>query len=97
MNLFSTLQDMATVTFQTIKLRGGLRRPLVALRLFLVTLLTNTMRYGDQVVDGASVRAFDPNRDRHSPAYPEGLLQRADLGLLLALVVFGVLLLIVRC
>jgi energy-coupling factor transporter transmembrane protein EcfT len=94
MNLFTTLQEMATVTFQTIRLRGGLRRPLVALRLFMITLLSNTMRYGDQVVNAASVRAFDPNSDRYSPAYPEGLLQTADLGLFLALVVCGILLLV---
>jgi energy-coupling factor transporter transmembrane protein EcfT len=94
MNLFSTLQEMATVTFQTIKLRGGLRRPLVALRLFLVTVLSNTMRYGDQVVNAASVRAFDPNSDRYSSAYEEGLLQTADLGLGFALTVCGILLIV---
>ena len=94
MNLFSTLQDMAMVTFQTIKLRGGLRRPLVALRLFMVTLLSNTMRYGDQVVSAASVRGFDPNGDRYSPAYPEGILRTADVGLFLALAVCGILLLV---
>jgi energy-coupling factor transporter transmembrane protein EcfT len=94
MNLLSTLQEMATVTFQTIKLRAGLRRPLVAVHLFLVTLLSNTMRYGDQIVNGASVRAFDPNSDRHSPPGPDGLLRRADLGLFLALAVCSILLLI---
>jgi energy-coupling factor transporter transmembrane protein EcfT len=94
MNLFTMLQEMATVTFQTIKLRGGLRRPLVALRLFMVTLLSNTIRYGDQVVNAASVRAFDPNTDRYSSAYPEGLLQTADVGLFLALAVCGTLLLV---
>lgn len=62
MNLLVGLQDMARTTFETIKLRGGLRRPLVALRLFLVTLVSNTLSYGDQVVQAASVRAFDPER-----------------------------------
>jgi len=60
MNLLATLQDMARATFETIKLRGGLRHPLVALHLFLVTLVSNTLRYGDQIVNAASVRAFDP-------------------------------------
>lgn len=64
MNLLATLQDMARATFETIKLRGGLRRPLVALRLFLVTLVSNTLRYGDQIVHAASVRAFDPSAGR---------------------------------
>jgi energy-coupling factor transporter transmembrane protein EcfT len=81
MNMLSTLQEMARVAFETIKLRGGLRRPLVALRLFLITVVSNTLRYGDQVVHAASVRAFDPQRGRGS-----GLsLQRADLWLALFL------------
>jgi energy-coupling factor transporter transmembrane protein EcfT len=64
MNLLETLQNMAVVTFETIKLRGGLKRPFVALRLFLVTLVSNTLRYGEQVVHAASVRAFDPRQRR---------------------------------
>jgi energy-coupling factor transporter transmembrane protein EcfT len=95
MNLLSTLQEMAAVTFQTIIIRGGLRRPVAALRLFLVTLLSNTMRYGDQVVNAASVRAFDPNNDRYSRLYGERLFWRADLGLFLALALCGVVLLFV--
>jgi energy-coupling factor transporter transmembrane protein EcfT len=95
MNLLSTLQQMAMVTFQTIKLRGGLRRPLVALRLFLVTLLSNTMHYGDRVVDAALVRAFDPSSDDFSPAYPRGLLRTADLALSLALALSGIFLLFI--
>lgn len=81
MNLLSTLQEMARVTFETIKLRGGLRRPIVALRLFLVTLVSNTLRYGDQVVHAASVRAFDPQTGRRLRLKP----RRADLLLLAAL------------
>lgn len=95
MNLFGTLREMASVTFQTIKLRGGLRRPVVGLRLFLVTLLSNTIRYGDQVVKAASVRAFDPNSERYSPLHREGLHRRADIGLLVALAVCGGILLFV--
>lgn len=60
MNLLASLQEMARTTFETIKLRGGLRRPLAALPLFLVTLVSNTLGYGDQIVNAASVRAFDP-------------------------------------
>ena len=92
MNLFNTLHEMARVTFDTIKLRGGLRRPLLALRLFLVTLLSNTLRYGDQIVNAASVRAFDPNAERGARACSEGRFLRADLGLLVGLAVCGVLL-----
>jgi energy-coupling factor transporter transmembrane protein EcfT len=93
MNLLDTLQEMSTVTYHTIKLRGGLRRPVLALRLFLVTVLSNAMRYGDQVVNAARVRAFEPNSHRYSPPYPEGLFRRADLRLCLALAVSAFLLL----
>ncbi len=82
MNMLSTLQAMARTTFETIKLRGGLRRPLTALRLFLVTVVSNTLRYGDQVVHAASVRAFDPQRGRGSALSP----RRADLWLVATLV-----------
>jgi energy-coupling factor transporter transmembrane protein EcfT len=90
-NMLTTLQAMARATFETMKLRGGLRRPLVALRLFLVTLVSNTLRYGDQVVHAASVRAFDPQRGRANPIP----VRRYDLWLVAAMAVFslGVLLL----
>jgi len=85
-NMLTTLQTMARVTFETIKLRGGLRRPLVALRLFLVTLVSNTLRYGDQLVDAASVRAFDPQQGR-ARRVP---LRRDDLWLVAAMAAFSV-------
>jgi energy-coupling factor transporter transmembrane protein EcfT len=91
MNLLGTLREMATVTLQTIWLRGGMRRPWRAktLRLFLVTTVANTLRYGDEVVNAAAVRAFDLNRGRHV-ALP---LRRADLWLLALLAGYtGVLL-----
>jgi energy-coupling factor transporter transmembrane protein EcfT len=81
MNLLATLQEMARTTFETIKLRGGLRRPLAALRLFLVTLVSNTLRYGEQIVNAASVRAFDPAGGRRRVLRP----RRADLLLTAAL------------
>jgi energy-coupling factor transporter transmembrane protein EcfT len=82
MNLLATLQEMARTTFETIKLRGGLRRPLTALRLFLVTLISNTLRYGDQIVNAATVRAFDPAGGRARALSP----RRADLWLVGGLV-----------
>ncbi|MFW6135223.1 MAG: energy-coupling factor transporter transmembrane component T [Chloroflexota bacterium] len=92
MNLLKSLQEMATVTYETIELRGGRRRPLVALRLFLVTLVSNTLRYGDQIVQAAAVRAFDPDSDG-SPTPSTVRCSRADVGLLCALVASGLLLL----
>jgi len=82
LNLLGTLREMAIVTLHTIRLRGGLRRPWTALRLFLVTTVANVLRYGDEVVNAAAVRAFDPNRGP-----PASLpLRRADLWLLALLV-----------
>jgi energy-coupling factor transporter transmembrane protein EcfT len=81
MNLLVILQEMTRTTFETIKLRGGLRRPPMAVRLFLVTVVSNTLRYGDQVVSAASVRAFDPDKGRGRSLSP----QRVDLWLAVAL------------
>ena len=67
LNLVGTLHEMAAVTWQTIRLRGGLRRPWTALRLFLITTVANTLRYGDEVVNAAMVRAFDPQNGRPAP------------------------------
>ena len=83
MNLLGTLREMATVTFQTLWLRGGKRRPWLTLRLFLVTTIANTLRYGDEVVSAAAMRAFDPAQGRFEPLP----LRRADLWLAAALAV----------
>lgn len=77
MNLLGTLREMAAVTLQTIWLRGGMRRPWPALWLFLVTTIANTLRYGDEVVNAVTVRAFDPNNGQSVPLP----LRRADLWL----------------
>lgn len=81
MNLLGTLQEMAVVTQQTIWLRGGMRRPWTALRLFLITTVANTLRYRDDIVNAATVRAFDLNQGQ-SPPLP---LRLSDLLLLTAL------------
>jgi energy-coupling factor transporter transmembrane protein EcfT len=88
MNLLGTLQEMATVTLQTIRLREGQRRPWTSLQLFLITTVANTLHYRDEIVNAASVRAFDPNKGP-SIKLP---LRRADLWLMIALVAYtGVL------
>lgn len=91
-NLLGTLQEMATVTLQTLWLRGGMRRPRTALRLFLVTTIANTLRYGDEIVNAAAVRAFDPNTRRSAPLP----LRRADLWLAAVLAGSSGLLLVLR-
>lgn len=90
-NLLGSLREMATVTLQTLRLRGGMRRPFLALRLFLITLVSNTLRLGDQVVNAAAVRAFDPNEGRTLPLPAV----QADLCLLVGLAACGVALLAV--
>jgi energy-coupling factor transporter transmembrane protein EcfT len=92
MNLLGTLREMATVTWQTIWLRGGMRRPRTALRLFLITTISNTLRYGDQVVNAAMVRAFDPSRGEPAPLP----LRPSDLWLAVGLVGCSGLLLALR-
>jgi len=92
MNLLETLREMAMVTLQTLWLRGGMRRPLAALRLFLVTTVANTLRYGDEVVNAAAVRAFDPNAGQ-TASLP---LCRADLWLAAVLAGFSGLLLMLQ-
>lgn len=78
MNLLGMLEEMAAVTLQTIRLRGGKRRPWLRLRLFLVTTVANTLRYGDEVINAAEMRAFDLNGGQPAPLP----LRRADLWLL---------------
>ena len=72
---------MAAVTLETLRMRGGGRRPWTALRLFLVTTVANTLRYGDQVVSAAAMRAFDPTRPVGRGPSP----RRADLWLTIGL------------
>lgn len=59
LNLGSVLRDAVEAAYHTIRLRGGFRRPILAVRLFLVTVIANALRYGDDVVKSASARAFD--------------------------------------
>ena len=60
LNLGPVLRDTVEAAYHTLRLRGGFRRPLQTARLFLVTIIANGVRYGDDVVQAASARAFDP-------------------------------------
>ncbi len=88
-NLLPTLGDLSEAAYHSIRLRGGLRRPFVAARLFLVTVAANALRYGDEVVKAASSRAFDP------ASYPRQVIpfRLADgvLLVVLALAIVGLL------
>jgi energy-coupling factor transporter transmembrane protein EcfT len=60
LNLGPVLRDTVEAAYHTLRLRGGFRRPIQTARLFLVTVIANGVRYGDDVVQAASARAFDP-------------------------------------
>jgi energy-coupling factor transporter transmembrane protein EcfT len=89
LNLGPVLNESVEATYHTMRLRGGLRRPLRNARLFLITVVANALRYGDDVVKAASARAFDPAVSL-PPVAP--LLGRADKVFMAGLVVAGVVL-----
>jgi energy-coupling factor transporter transmembrane protein EcfT len=89
LNLGPVLNDSVEATYHTMRLRGGLRRPLRNARLFLITVVANALRYGDDVVKAAAARAFDPAVSL-PPVAP--LLGRADKAFMAGLVVAGVVL-----
>lgn len=60
-NMLPVIQETTHNAFSALRLRGGLRRRrLSALRLLLLTIIVNSLRYGDQVVVAAEARAFSP-------------------------------------
>ncbi len=64
-NMLPTVQEMATISFHALRLRGGLRRHrLETLRLLLVTIVVNTLRHADDIVSAAEARAFSVERTR---------------------------------
>lgn len=66
LNLLPVFQDVIGAAYHTVRLRGGFRRPLRGVWLFLLTVVVNGLRYGDDVVKAAQARAFDPT----GPAAP---------------------------
>lgn len=63
LNLLPVIQQTASNTLAAMRLRGGFRRRRWrALRLLLVTLLVNALRYGDDVVCAAEARGFQGAR-----------------------------------
>ncbi len=66
-NLTATLQEVVVAAYHTIRLRGGWRRPVQNAPLFLITVIANALRYGDDVVKSAAARAFDPNAPLQTP------------------------------
>jgi energy-coupling factor transporter transmembrane protein EcfT len=87
LNLGPVLRSTVEAAYHTLRLRGGFRRPVQSLRLFLVTVIANALRYGDDVVKAALARAFDPVV---TPPQIDRILDRADRLFIAGLVVVGV-------
>lgn len=85
LNLLLTLQDVVGAAYHTIWLRGGWRRPLRNGQLFLVTVIANALRYGDDIVRAATARGFDPAA-KPKKQRPNRLLGRFDRVFLIGLV-----------
>jgi len=91
LNLGPVLRDTSEAAYHTIRLRGGFRRPWHSIRLFLVTLIANAVRYADDVVKAAAARAFDPA----TPAtQSSAFLAPADRAFIASLTAAGVALLV---
>ncbi len=86
LNLGPVLRDTVEAAYHTLRLRGGLRRPLRAAQLFVVTTISNALRYGDDVVKAASARAFDPNARL---SWSARLVSRADWVFVAGLITLG--------
>ena len=87
LNLMPVLRDVVGAAYHTLRLRGGFRQPVQTMRLFLITIIANALRYGDDVVKAASARAFDPTA---SPTRINGILNPADKVFIAGLVAVGV-------
>ncbi len=64
-NVLPMVRATATNAYQAIRMRGGFRRHrFKAMRLLLITVITNSLRQADDIVTAAEARAFSPNRAR---------------------------------
>jgi energy-coupling factor transporter transmembrane protein EcfT len=63
-NLLPLIERSLVTSWQAMRLRAGLRRPLAAARLMLVAAVTSCLRCADEVVLAAEARAFDPSSRR---------------------------------
>jgi len=90
-NMLPTLADTAANAYHAMRLRGGLRRwRLRPLRLLLVTMMANSLRHADDVVNAAEARAFAADRRRPLPPLWRGF----DPALAAALLVTAILVLV---
>ncbi|MBS1251585.1 MAG: Energy-coupling factor transporter transmembrane protein EcfT [Anaerolineales bacterium] len=89
-NMLPVVRETAANAYQALRLRGGFQRQrLRTLRLLLVTVVVNSLRHADDIVNAAEARAFSPDRARPLPVTRE----RSDLALAGVLVLLALALL----
>jgi len=67
-NLLPGLRSSAAATWRSLQMRGGLRgQRWRGLQLFMLTVLTNALRRGEEIALAAEARAFDPEKSRRLP------------------------------
>lgn len=68
LNLLPILRHSITVTWHSLRMRGGLRRhPLRTLRFFLVTVVAGAVQRAEEIALAAEARAYSPGDARPAP------------------------------
>ena len=68
LNLLPILRETTTITWQSLRMRGGLRRqPLRGLRYFFVTVISSALRRATDIALAAEARAYTPANSRPVP------------------------------
>src|SRR5690606_10476560 len=68
LNLLPILRETTTITWQSLRMRGGLRRqPLRGLRYFFVTVISSALRRATDIALAAEARAYTPANSRPTP------------------------------
>jgi len=68
LNLLPILRDTTVVTWQSLRMRGGLRRqPLRGLRYYFVTVTGSALRRAGDIALAAEARAYSPDNSRSIP------------------------------
>ena len=88
MNMLPIVKETVGTVFLALRMRGGFRRRrLQALRLMLVTVIVQSLRHADNIVNAAEARAFSVDR-----AGAQGVALRRDAGFYVVLLVTAILL-----